>query len=123
MSQFASQLVVACLDGYTALFIVWCHLDLFDTTYYAAITIGKCNHVVQSGGPLSKCFIHRSYSLRFWSKAVVFLSVSARRCHCGKKKKGKVSRLESFLEIFSVEAVHLLIIIVGGNGKASLFHR
>lgn len=34
----------------------WCHLDLFDTTYYAAITIGKCNHVVQSGGSVKRLY-------------------------------------------------------------------
>lgn len=34
----------------------WCRLDLFDTTYYAAITIGKCSHVVQSGGAVETLY-------------------------------------------------------------------
>lgn len=70
--QFADELVVAFLMAtrrfpFWVFFsrFFWCHLDLFDTTYYAAITIGKHNHVVQSGA-LVKNALFINHALKFF---------------------------------------------------------
>lgn len=79
----------------------WCHFGLFDTTYYAAITIGKCNHVVQSGGAVK--MLYSSIIQVLGPKLFCFYRCKPAAATVAKEK----NRLESLLEIIFVETIQL----------------